>query len=447
MKYTLPKFIPQQVNPLLEPYFEKTRGKMKPGSHRLHLLLKNYLKDDILQIPSVLVGGSNGKGTTCAFIESILRSHDIKTGLYTSPHLIHPNERIRINGVPLSEDTFEKNLLIIITEAQNTLPDASLFEILTAAALYTFKEEKIDFLICEVGLGGLLDSTNCIAPLVSILTSVSLEHTDILGDTEEQIAIDKAFISRRNKPIILGDLNQSAISGALKTIQLTGAVPKFFDTMLYEKFSQVFSQIKLNNNSEFSFANLNISNLNTALLAIQEIEVEMQNQFNTKLNLNIEKTLTGIKKTQWPGRFDIRQIENRTIIFDASHNPDGFEFFLREYKSSNFSNKRCTLVFASLSDKDWRKTLRKIPEIAHTIYITEMDSPRAELSKNILEYFNKLKIENQSQHFDIFCYDKYEIALEAAMNQNINDPIVITGSIAFIGLVMERLGLSFLSGN
>ncbi|WGL58571.1 Mur ligase family protein [Pigmentibacter sp. JX0631] len=420
---------------------------MIPGSHRLHLLLKNYLKDGVLNIPSVIVAGSNGKGTTCAFIESILRSHGFKTGLYTSPHLIHPNERIRINGIPLSEDVFEKNLLTIIAEAQNTLPDASLFEILTATSLFTFKKEDIDFLVCEVGLGGLLDSTNCISPLVSVVTSITLEHTEVLGDSEEKIAADKSYVSRRNRPVILGDLSPSALSGAIKTIQLIGAIPKLFSTAFNEKFNTVFSQIKLSNHSDLTFANLNIANLKTALLAIQEIELEIQYHLNKKFLFNYEKTIEGIKKTQWPGRFDIRQIENRTIIFDASHNPDGFEFFLQEYKRSEFSERRCTLVFASLSDKDWKKTLRKIPEIAHTIYVTEMDSPRSELSKNILEYFHKLKIENQSQHFNIFCYDKYEIALEAAMNQNINDPIVITGSIAFIGLAMERFGLSFLTGN
>ena len=447
MKYTLPKFIPQRISPLLKPYYDKVRGKMIPGAHRLHLLLKNHIKDEVLNIPSVLVAGSNGKGTTCAFIENILRFHGFKTGLYTSPHLIHPNERIRINGVPLSESIFEKNLLIIISEAQKTLPDASLFEILTATSLYTFKQENIDFLVCEVGLGGLLDSTNCISPLVSVVTSISLEHTEVLGDSEEKIAADKSYVSRRNRPIVLGDLNPLALSGAIKTIQLTGAIPKFFSTLLNEKFCSVFSQIKTGNLSDFTFANLNISNLKKALLVIQEIEMEMKIHLNKEFLFSYEKTLEGIRQTQWPGRFDIRQIGNRTIIFDASHNPDGFEYFLQEYNRSKFSDKRCTLVFASLSDKDWKKTLRKIPEIAHTIYITEMDSPRAELSKNILEYFNELKIQNLSQHFNIFCYDKYEIALEAAMNQNINDPIVITGSIAFIGLAMERFGLSFLSGN
>ncbi|MBX9839054.1 MAG: hypothetical protein K2X69_12180, partial [Silvanigrellaceae bacterium] len=183
MTYKLPSLSNVKKNSILEPYFDRVRGKIIPGAHRLQILLQDWIEEGIFQIPSVLVTGSNGKGTTCAFIESILRHHDLKTGLYTSPHLIHPNERIRINGIPISENILENNLNIIINITKERLPDASLFEILTATALLTFLKEKIDFLICEVGLGGLYDSTNSISPLVSVLTSVSLEHTDFLGKT------------------------------------------------------------------------------------------------------------------------------------------------------------------------------------------------------------------------------------------------------------------------
>lgn len=447
MKYTLPIIHPKKTSPLLEPYLQKVRGKIIPGAHRIHQLLKKQINNDILNIPSVLITGSNGKGTTCAFIESILRHHGFKTGLYTSPHLIHPSERIRIQGVPISEGMLEEQLSLIITEAKNNLPDASLFEILTATALLVFWKEKIDFLICEVGLGGLFDSTNCLSPLVSVITTVSLEHTDILGQTEEQIAADKAFISRRNRPIILGNLSENALIGVLKTTQNTGAHVKLISDTLQKEFFDIYHTIESHSDNKFHFAKMNLINLRVALHAVQEIQNELNIHFSYKRFIKYENLCSGIVNTEWPGRFDIRQIGNRTVIFDASHNPDGFEFFLNEYKTSMFAKLKCTLIFASLNDKDWKRTLPKIPEIAHSVYITEFHSVRAELSKNILEYFNTMQLPLAHEHFKVCSYDNYEEALERAMNQEPNSPIVITGSIAFIGLALERFGLSFFSRN
>jgi dihydrofolate synthase/folylpolyglutamate synthase len=192
-----------QATSLLKPFFNKTRGKMIPGAYRLQKLLVNWLDQGILNLPSVLITGSNGKGTTCAFIESILRASGFKTGLYTSPHLIHPAERIRINGIPINDELLETTIIEITKQADIHLPDASFFEILTAVGFLIFFKEKIDFLICEVGLGGYEDSTNATSPIVSAITSISLEHTEILGDSLYQIGKDKAFVARRNRPIVV----------------------------------------------------------------------------------------------------------------------------------------------------------------------------------------------------------------------------------------------------
>ncbi len=446
MKYTLPIIKQKKTNPLLEPYMQKVRGKIIPGAHRIHRLLKDQINTDILEMPSILVTGSNGKGTTCAFIESILRHHGFKTGLYTSPHLIHPSERIRIQGKPISEDMLTEHLSLIIATAQKSLPDASLFEILTATALLIFWKEKIDFLICEAGLGGLFDSTNCLSPLVSVITTVSLEHTDILGQTEEHIARDKAFISRRNRPLILGNLSDNALMGVLQTTQNTGAQVKLVSDTLEKELFEIYHTVECNAENKFYFAKMNLINLRVALHALQEIQNELNFHFNYKKFIKYESLYTGILNTEWPGRFDIRKIGNKTVIFDASHNPAGFEFFLNEYKNSTFANMKCTLIFASLNDKDWKRTLTKIPAIAHTVYLTQFHSVRSELSKNILEYFNALQLPIAHEPFKVCSYDNYEEALERAINQEPNSPIVITGSIAFIGLALERFGLSFFRG-
>lgn len=446
MNYKLPVNPQKKISPLLEPYFEKVRGKVIPGAYRLHALLKNQLCAELLNIPTILVTGSNGKGTVCAFIESILRHHGFKTGLYTSPHLIHPNERIRIQGEPISDSLLEENLSEIITLAKRNLPDASAFEVLTATAFLSFSNAKIDFLVCEVGLGGLFDSTNCLSPLVSVLTSISLEHTDILGSCERQIAFDKAFIARRNRPLVYGKLSADAFSGLSEATEITGANLRSTLSQLNNINTNVLQTIKTDSLNNFHFAKMNHSNLRTALCATEAMENELNTHFKVQPFISYDNLLLGISKTEWPGRFDIRKIANRTVIFDASHNPDGFSFFLDEYKSSLFANSKCLLIFASLNDKDWKTTLKKLPEIAHTVYVTQTDSARSESSQNILDHFNSLNIFPQSEDFHIYCYHNYETALENAMNHEKNSPIVITGSIAFIGLAMERFGLSFFRG-
>lgn len=443
MTYKLPSQNNVKKNSILEPYFDRVRGKIIPGAHRLQILLQDWIEEGIFHIPSVLVTGSNGKGTTCAFIESILRHHDLKTGLYTSPHLIHPNERIRINGIPISENNLENNLNTIIDITKVRLPDASLFEILTATALLTFLKEKIDFLICEVGLGGLYDSTNSISPLVSILTSVSLEHTDFLGKTLKKISSDKSFVSRRNKPFIVNHISEEALEGLMETVQITGANIIHTKDKLPQIFENQITQI-LNSKNNFNFAKLNIINLRTALHAVESIKNEIKQELNKNFEVDPKILEKSILNTEWPGRFDIRKIKERTVIFDASHNPEGFQYFVNEYFQSPFSKVKCVLIFASLSDKDWKKTLSLIPEIADSVIFTEISSQRSEISENISNYFNMFK----SKYDSVSCSSikNLDLALESAMNQKHDLPIVITGSIAFIGAAMERFGISFHRG-
>jgi dihydrofolate synthase/folylpolyglutamate synthase len=410
-----------QATSLLKPFFNKTRGKMIPGAYRLQKLLVNWLDQGILNLPSVLITGSNGKGTTCAFIESILRASGFKTGLYTSPHLIHPAERIRINGIPINDELLETTIIEITKQADIHLPDASFFEILTAVGFLIFFKEKIDFLICEVGLGGYEDSTNATSPIVSAITSISLEHTEILGDSLYQIGKDKAFVARRNRPIVVASqIPLEAKNGIFESAEIIGA-------------HVVFSSVKEITNDN--------CNLNTALTVIDLLKIKLPKNLSEKID---HKTIEyGKKNMFWPGRFDIRTIRNRCVIFDASHNPEGFEFFLRQYTNSKFADKKCVLLFSSLNDKDWRKTLLEIPKIASFVFFTQIESDRAEKLENFSQYIATL--ENNFVEYETI--GTINDAIEKAFSLYPDDPIVITGSIAFIGAVMELLSVEvFLNG-
>ena len=454
MNYKLPPLQKIKKKSSLEPYFDRVRGTIIPGAHRLQLLLNDWLEEGILNIPSVLITGSNGKGTTCAFIESIMRKHGFKTGLYTSPHLIHPTERIRINGVPIHEETLEKFLTVAINASKKYLPDASFFELSTATALLVFLDQKIDFLICEVGLGGHYDSTNSLSPLVSVLTTVSLEHTEYLGDTLKKIAADKSFISRRNKPFIVSTTCKEALDGIHETLNCTGAKLIHSTELMPEIFENQLQIIESINSKESSyFAKMNLTNLRTSLCAINQLQNEFQFQLNKVFKINNNLLNKAILNTEWPGRFDIRNIHGRNVIFDASHNPDGFQYFLNEYRQSDFSTTKCVLVFASLNDKDWKTTLSLLPEIAVSIIFTQIPSNRSQLAKDLTNYFNNKsnidKDNSKTNNKKITCQTipDFDQALEIAMNKTPDLPLVITGSIAFIGSAMQRFGLDFHRGN
>ncbi|MEY2988425.1 MAG: hypothetical protein RJB13_1946, partial [Pseudomonadota bacterium] len=174
--------------------FSRVRGHIEPGSHRMRLLLKQETLDCLQITPTVLVAGTNGKGTLCSLLEQTFRDSNLKTALYTSPHLISPTERIRINGALMNENAFINESQQAFNRAKKHLPDATFFELITAIAFEYFARNKVDVLICEVGLGGRLDSTNVTSPTVSVLTSVGLDHTEWLGKDEKSIAHEKAYI-------------------------------------------------------------------------------------------------------------------------------------------------------------------------------------------------------------------------------------------------------------
>ncbi len=450
MKYKLPLERKLEVKSSLEPFFQKVRGPIVPGAFRMQKLLSDWLTKGILNIPSILVTGSNGKGTTCSFIESILREHDLKTGLYTSPHLIHPNERIRINGEPISESILEENIDIIIEATKKYLPNASFFEISTATALLIFLKQNVDFLVCEVGLGGKYDSTNAIAPIASAITNVSLEHIDYLGDTFYKIAYDKSHVSRRNKPFIIGEINSEARQGLYEACNIIGSNIIESGSNLNQKYENILNYFKESKDTTvFNFPKMNIKNLRLSLSIINELE----NTDNIKYKFLEDKISKAISKTYWPGRFDIRMINNRKVIFDASHNPDGFDYFTKQYLQSQFKDDKCVLVFASLNDKNWKKSLEIMPKISKNIIFTQIPSERSESIDHFSQYIENSKLENYkfalSPQGDITCQYFYNLdsALENAMNQFAELPLVITGSIAFIGTVMQRFGLSIFRGN
>lgn len=293
------------------------------------------------KIKTIHVAGSNGKGSTSHMLASILQEAGYKVGLYTSPHLKDFRERIKINGVEISEE----EVVQFVQEFQPKLKEIrpSFFEWTVGLAFYYFYQKKNDINVIETGLGGRLDSTNVILPLVSVITNISLEHTAILGDTIEEIATEKAGIIKPKTPIVIGKTQRNT-------------------TPIFENKATLA-------NSSIFFAD-SIPDLTIQLDLIGQIQHEnAKTAWKTcevLADLGIETTLTQrtrglenvLKNTRLQGRF---QIVNTSplIVFDTAHNPDGIKILCKEIEKLNPSQLHCVIGMAN--DKNHREMLFHFP--------------------------------------------------------------------------------------
>lgn len=258
------------------------------------------------------VAGTNGKGTVCAMLASILREAGHKTGLFTSPHLISPEERIKINGQNISPAALERVLKQVLKAEDRPL---IFFEIFTVAAVKYFADCGAEYAVMEGGIGGRHDTVNVFTPAVSVITSVALDHTDVLGTTVEKIAADKAGVIKKGVPCVSG------ARGAPKDIIKAACVKKGVKVL-------------------FKKDNADIARACAGLLGV-----------NKK---NIDR---GIKKTVIRGRFDIIKRGAKTFVIDGAHNPAAIKRSMETYKKSPYF-KKAALIFCSMKDKDYRAGLR-----------------------------------------------------------------------------------------
>lgn len=351
------------------------------------------------------VAGSNGKGSVCAYLTSISVESGYKTGLFTSPHIKDFRERIRINGECISE-----NEVVSFVDQIKKLDlsfSPSFFEITFAMALDHFRKNKCEICVIETGLGGRLDATNIIEPEISIITTISLEHQNILGDTLEKIAKEKAGIIKKNTPVVLGNINDKP-----KAIMLD--VARENNSPLY-----LSDQCPLTYFEGSPIANLaayQIVNLKTALTAFRVLNT-LHWQFNINL---LEKALSSLKQNSgYFGRLEITE-QNPLIIFDVSHNKEGIEATLEAIE--NKFEGQLHIIYGTSADKDISGLKNIFPENCR-LYLTTFSNPRS-------VKMDKLKTEFQGNHFVSTSYWNNPIdALKSARNNaGSSDCILITGS-------------------
>ncbi len=398
----------------------------KPGLDRIKKLTRQLgnPQDDLKFIH---IAGTNGKGSLCAFLSEIFKTNGKKVGVYTSPYILRFNERISINGIPISNEDLARICSIVKDFCEQMEDKPTEFEIITAIAFKYFKEQNCDLVILECGLGGRLDATNIIkSPLLSIITGIDFDHQNFLGNTIELIAKEKAGIIKEKCPILWCGENTEA-----KEIIEKEAREKNCEFYIND------APISINKydflGTEFSFKeykNLNISLLGSyqpknASNAISAIEILNKNGMNIS-NSDIE---TGLKNAKWPARFELLS-KKPLIIFDGSHNPEGVTAAVNSIKRY-FGNKKVNIISGVMRDKDYSFIAKSIAEIANTVHCVTVDNPRSLSSQEYAETF-------KSNNINAKGYDSVKEALTCALEDK-DTPLVCLGSLYLYGEIYNIL--------
>ena len=338
---------------------------MKLGLRNIRALLRS-IGDPHRAFPSVHIAGTNGKGSTSSMIAAILTAAGYKVGLYTSPHLVHFNERIRINGAVISDADIVRYTAQL--RSQIIKRKATFFEATTAIAFKYFADQNVDIAVIETGLGGRLDSTNVLKPVVSVITSIGMDHTEHLGNSIRLIAGEKAGIIKRHVPVVTGRLTPIA----KRTIEAAAADKKspVFDSSALTLPDDITLQLK---------GEHQIGNAKTAIAAVNFIS-KILLIGNAAIRKGLERT------TQLSGlRARMEFIHGAPVVLlDVAHNPDGSAALVSELK--NFKTSKIVIIFGVMRDKDYRSILKHFKKIASTIIATAPSIERA-LPSSLLATF------------------------------------------------------------
>ena len=410
--------------------------------------------------PSVLIAGTNGKGSTAATLASILRASGLKTGLYTSPHLVRINERIRINGIEIGDDDFaglhgDVDRVADRLVSEGALPwHPSFFEMMTAIAFCYFAAQRIDIAVLEVGMGGRLDATNVVEPLVSVITDISLDHQKFLGNTVGEIAREKAGIIRPGGVVVtlpqqpeandvigntILDLDAFGVSAVQYVPPVSPASPEYrvpstefrvpgakahstaYRYPLHVMGKQILVESPLAGRHQLR---------NTAL-AIAAAEEISKKGFSAITSESIEH---GIRQTRWPGRFQVIAPKKGwpEIVLDVAHNPAG-AWALRSVLSERYEDRPLIFVFGAMRDKAISDMTDILFPIADRVIATTPENPRAASAEEIQQAGSRTGAQ-------IDAVAEVEKAIQRAREvARPNSVIVITGSIYLVGEAMRLL--------
>jgi dihydrofolate synthase/folylpolyglutamate synthase len=405
---------------------------------------------------SVLIAGTNGKGSTAATLSSIVRVAGYKTALYSSPHLVRINERIRVNGEAISDPEFGEIHDRVERTAQQLLHSGKLpwhpsfFEMLTVMAFEYFASVGVEIAVLEVGMGGRLDATNVVDPLVSVISDISLDHQKYLGDTIAEIAGEKAGIIRKNGVVVTLPQHPQAnnvighailenaargVSAAQFVPPVSPGAPEFLAGRAVRAGRSQYPLAVMGEEIEVDSPLAGRHQLRNIALAIAT--AEELNHFGFKVTP--KQVEHGIRETHWPGRFQVLSpsaaTHQREMVLDVAHNPAG-AWALRSTLSETFAGRELTFVFAALRDKAIQEIAEILFPIAEQVVVTQVSNPRSATTAELMQAASRTGAV-------LFAEETVPAALAQA--RAVSKPeglIVVTGSIFLIGETMSAIGIA-----
>ncbi len=395
------------------------------GLERINALLTK-LQNPHQDIPIIHVGGSNGKGSVCAYLSSILIEAGYKVGRYTSPHLIDWTERICLNNEPVSQSRLEEILTNIqyLVLNNNILPTQ--FEVITAAALTYFKQEKVDILIMEVGLGGRLDATNiCQSPLVTVITSISLEHCQNLGPTITDIAREKSGIFKPSCPVIIGKVPYEAQAIFISQINALNCPSVWVQPSIFTQHNSAIYE-----NIEYSLPLSGEAQLNNSAISIEVVKTLKQKGWN----IPISCIKDGIRKTSWRGRLEWLNWQGISLLVDGAHNPDAARMLRNYIDNLDRPVKSVTWIIGIISTKEHDKIFEELLRDDETLYLVPVPNHSNIESKSLVSPI----IGSCVRLKEIRIEKTLESALKLIINKQSNDDLVVlSGSLYLVGYLLK----------
>lgn len=383
------------------------------GLERIEKILK-LLKNPQDKVKIIHIAGTNGKGSVCAILANILKCAGYKTGLYTSPHLVEYTERIKINGEDISKEDFAKYIELVCNLADKNKIELTEFEILTAAAFKYFADNKVKYAVIETGMGGRYDATNvCKKPFISIITPISLDHTDRLGDTIEKIAFEKAGIIKP-KSIVITEISNKGFK-----------VIKEISEKQKAKFYVVANYVEMNYKNDTNYAVIQDIKYEFPLLGqYQKGNLSLVIKALEHIKVSKEALKEGLKTVKWGARLEY--LKDKNIIIDGAHNPDA----AKELKKSldyYFPKQKRTYIYSTINTKDYKEVAKILFNEDDEIYFYEFNH------KNAVTYNEYIQNVPFLKNIQKIKYDE----INAILNKN--GLKIVTGSLYMIGELYKNI--------
>lgn len=362
--------------------------------------------------PSVLIAGTNGKGSTAAFTHAALSAEGLRVGLYTSPHLVHFTERIRIGAAEIDRAKVVAGVERIRAAAPPEESGLTFFEVTTLLALLRFAEEEVDVAVLEVGLGGRLDATNAVEPQVSAIVSIGRDHEDYLGTTLGEIAREKAGVMRRGRPVVVG----SGIAGEARAAidaeaERTGA--RIVESRPFETSVP-----------EIALAGMHMrGNAGVALAVLHELGAA-----EPRLRASEGAIRRGFASARWPGRLDVVR-RSPLVVCDGAHNREAAAALAASLPSL-VGDAPVRLIFGALRDKPWREMAAELRPLVGEVALVPVQSPRSATVEDLATAFSGVKTAS---------YESAEAALATLLERDGATPIVVAGSLFLLGEIYAGL--------